>query len=518
MKPNPNGLDEQMARARQLSQGGRHADAVAIYQQALASNPPRPDDWYDYAWLLKQIGQYDAALQAYARALSWQIARPEEVYLNCAVILTDHLGNHTAASEALHSAVRLNPNYDPAWLNLGNLHEEQGRRDDAMGCYQRILAKSPTGPHGRLWLEALARFVLLHKPDSADDPWLHRLEEWSASPSVTDPSARANLCFALGRVYEQSKRHDDAFAAFERANESVRRGGRAYDPKATERMFDSLIASAGQPSATNAQATSARLCPLFICGMFRSGSTLIEQVLNAHPLVAAGGELPFFPRLAAGPLAPYPAGLSVLDAATATRFADRYLEMVGRLIPPEKLDARYFSDKRPDNFLLLGLIKRVLPSARIIHTTRNPLDVGLSIYQQHLDQRVAPYSSDLRSIGHYYGQYERLMRHFEEIHAGDLLHFDYDDFVAAPEPALRRLLSFLQLPWHDDCLDFHRQTNIVKTASYWQVRRPLYRDASGRSRHYARQLEPLRIALEIAGVPLRQGEIESAVGSDEGAT
>jgi hypothetical protein len=241
---------------------------------------------------------------------------------------------------------------------------------------------------------------------------------------------------------------------------------------------------------------------VFICGMFRSGSTLVERVLAAHPAVAAGGELAWFPRLAAGPLAPYPASLARIDAATAARLAAAYRAHIAQLIAPDRPAPRWFTDKRPDNFLLLTLIKRLFPRARIIHTVRNPLDNGLSIWQQHLDPRVAPHATDLAAIGHWYGQYRRLMRHHAACWPDDVLDFDYDGFVADPEPWLRRLLAFLDLPWEPACLDFHRRGGAVRTASYLQVRKPLYRDASGRWRAYGERLAPLRDALLAAGVTL----------------
>lgn len=481
---------------------------VAALRGRLSVNPARPDDWYELARLLKQSGQYDAALDAYAQAIRYQVSRPEEVYLNCAVIHTDHLANHAAAEDALRLALRLNPDYLPAWLNLGNLCEEQGRRDEAQACYERILNQPAADKEeSSLRLEALARYVQL-RPACAEDPWLRQLEATAASTTAAiDHPLRANLHFALGRVHERMQHYDTAFSHYELANEWARRDGRRYDPAASERWFDTLMETGISTTPdTSAEASDAGLQPLFICGMFRSGSTLIEQVLHSHPQVAMGGELAFFPRLAAGPLAPYPNGLRALDSVACRTVAAQYRELMRRLLPPDKARARYFSDKRPDNFMLLGLIKRVFPAARIIHTTRDPLDNGLSIYQQHLDQRVAPYSSDLAAIGHFYGQYRRLMRRFEQAFAGDILSFDYDDFVASPEPALRRLLDFLQLPWEPRCLDFHRQESTVKTASYWQVRRPLYREASGRWRHYARHLAPLQTALAAAAVPLRQDD------------
>jgi hypothetical protein len=234
--------------------------------------------------------------------------------------------------------------------------------------------------------------------------------------------------------------------------------------------------------------------------MFRSGSTLIEQVLGAHPDLVAGGELDWFPRLAAR-LTPFPAALASLSDADASALAHAYREHLAQRFP-QASGARYLSDKRPDNFLLIGLIQRLFPGARIVHTRRDPIDNGFSIYTQHLNQDVSAYASDLANIGHYYGQYRRLMAHWHASFPGLIHDFDYDAFVREPEPVLSRLLEFLGLDWNDRCLQFHGLGGAVKTASYWQVREPLHAGASGRWRPYARQLGPLRDAFARAGVAL----------------
>ncbi|MGH8028992.1 MAG: sulfotransferase family protein, partial [Arenimonas sp.] len=169
---------------------------------------------------------------------------------------------------------------------------------------------------------------------------------------------------------------------------------------------------------------------------------------------------------------------------------------------PEGVGGRYITDKRPDNFLLVGLIKRLFPDARIIHTTRHPLDNGLSIYMQILNHHVIGYANDLGEIGHYYGQYRRLMAHWKSIYPDTVFDFDYDSFVREPMPQLERLFAFLGLDLDERVLQFHELGNTVKTASYWQVRNPLYASASGRWRNYASHLEPLRAALLAGGVPL----------------
>lgn len=497
-------LDLALRHAQQLERQGRYPESIAAYRAVLARQPGLADAWYDLAWLLRQQGQFDDALAAYAHALAHGVREPEEVHLNRAVILTDHLHDHAAAARELQAALTCRPGYPPALLNLGNLREEQGHADAAIACYRELLAlPESVSRDGQLRLEALSRLLHLCPAASSDDPLLVTVQRQADSTAAMPDTVRANLYFALGRAYDALGNYDQAIHCLHLANRWASRGGPAYRPDASAQWTDSLIAATLQalPKVAPAAGSDGDIEPVFICGMFRSGSTLIEQVLGAHPQVAAAGELGFFPQLAAR-LAPYPAGLARLDDASANTLARQYCQHLARLIPADRQSVRYVSDKRPDNFLLLGLIKRLFPRAKIIHTTRSPMDTGLSIYMHHLDQRVAPHSSDLAAIGHYYGQYRRLMQHNQRCWPADLHEINYDQFVLDPEPAVRALLNFLDLPWDSACLDFHLQRNAVKTASYWQVRRPLYRDASGRWLHYRRHLQPLLAALEHSGVTM----------------
>ena len=189
--------------------------------------------------------------------------------------------------------------------------------------------------------------------------------------------------------------------------------------------------------------------------------------------------------------------------------AEDYLHRLAKLFP-QASSHKYITDKRPDNFMLIGLIKQIFPNAKILHSVRNPLDNGLSVFMQHLDPRVASYASSLPDIAHYYSQYRKLVAHWKALYPDDIHDFDYDAFVQQPRPVLDRALSFLGLPWDDRCLAFHRSGNSVKTASYWQVRQPLYRDACGRWRHYAEYLAPLRDAWGPEGIDTATATLDGA--------
>lgn len=489
-------IEALLRQASQLHQQGRRAEAIAMYRRLLTIAPATAEAWYNLGYLLKDAGQFDQALEAYARALQHGIGQPEEVHLNRAVIYADHLRQDDAAERELHAALAVAPGFVPALLNLGNLHEERGERDEALTCYERILAQAAGSRHAGLRDEALARVAQLRPATGVDDALLTQLR--TAAVVTRDDIARANLQFALGRSYDRLGLYDDAFRAFAEGNRCTRRLAPPYERTRAARLTDALIATFAEPALATGD-DPAGAVPLFICGMFRSGSTLIEQALAVHSQVTAGGEIDFLPRLVAGPLAPFPASMTRADATRDIRLAREYRAHLAQVFP-QAASGSYITDKRPDNFQLIGLIKRLFPSARIIHTCRNPLDTGLSVFMQHLNPQAAAYATDLGDIGHYFGQYRRLMAHWKSLYADSIFDVDYDAFVRAPEPMLQRLLAFLGLDWEPDCLEFHRLGNTVKTASYWQVRRPLYGDASGRWQHYAAHLEPLRRTLLEAGV------------------
>jgi len=491
-----------LVEARELQRQGRGGEAVIRFREGLQIDPANGEAWYELGYLLKGEGRYEESLEAFGQALQCVISRPEEVHLNRGVLFSDHLRRDDDAERELRAALALAPHYVPAMLNLGNLQEERGQREQALQTYEALLGQ-PDGPdpdNNHLRMEGLARIANMRPPPDLDDPLLQRLRE--AAESQPNKTVRANLLFALGNAYDRLGAYDLAFDAYAKANRwLIRQAGRRYDRNHTERLTDALIDAfqVGADPETVGPSHQARPEPLFICGMFRSGSTLIEQVLAAHPQVTAGGELNWLRRLASVQLAPFPQTMATLDAERIRELAADYSAHLRKLFPLSGNDA-YITDKRPDNFLLVGLIKRLFPGAKIVHTTRDPLDNGLSIFAHHLHPQIAGYACDLGDIGHYFGQYRKLMAHWKAAYPGDILDFDYDAFVAAPKPALEALLEFLGLPWDDRCLEFHGLGNTVKTASYWQIRQPLHSRASGRWRNYGRHLDPLRHALAEANL------------------
>ena len=475
-----------MREALLLDRQGRIPEAIAAYQRVLAHSPALADCWYRLAVLQRKAKQFAAALVSYQQSLDQGVRKPEEVHLNRGVIYTDDLRQHDAAERELLTALTLNPSYVPALLNLANLHEDLGRREPALAAYEQILALEPT------CLEALARYANLKTFADPEDAVIGRLQHALAAPG-TGAAERASLGFALGRALDACGAYRAAFAAYSRANRDSRScappGTGRYDRALAERVVDALIGSFGTAAPGAAPPRVAAPRPIFVCGMFRSGSTLVEQMLAGHPRVTAGGELDLLPPIAQEILAPSPESIAV---PRPPALAARYLDTLSTLFPA----AEFVTDKRPDNFSYIGVIKQLFPEAKIVHTVRDPLDNCLSIFFLHLDQRMS-YALDLMDIGHHYREYRRLMAHWKALYGADILDVSYDALVREPKPAAEQLLGFLGLDWDPRCLTVPPTGRAIKTASVWQVREPLYQRSSGRARHYACDLDELRGYLEL---------------------
>ena len=476
-------IDWLLRKATTLHQTGRLAEAETAYQQILLLRPDLPNCWYNRAWCLRRLGRFAEALVAYEQALNRNIAAPEEVHLNRSVIYTDDLNRHDEAELELRKALAINPQYSPALLNLANLYEDRGARAEALRAYEALLEHDP-----RYW-EGLARYAGLAGAETQDAPLVKRLGD-ALSLNEVSLEQKASIAFALGSILNRCGAYDAAFSAYAAANDYSRRSVPPQAARYQREKHEATIDSIKQvfdgrlaPLAINSDATT----PIFICGMFRSGSTLVEQVLASHWRVTSGGEISVLPELVGAYLAPFPAAVANVGLSQLENVAQRYLETVRVKFP----NADILTDKRPDNFLYVGLIKTLYPNAKIIHTLRNPLDNCLSAYFLHLDQTMG-YALDLMDCAHYLRECRRLMHHWRGLYGSDILDFDYDAFVREPRSAVKGLLQFCGLDWDERCMSFHDRPGSVKTASVWQVREPLYQRSSGRWRRYEKHLGEAR--------------------------
>ncbi len=461
---------------------GRKADAEASYRKALELDPTFPEVHNNLGNVLSELDRDDEAVAALKQAVA---LRPEfvEAHSNLAKVLIrkELLGE---AREHLMTTLSLDPDFPGGYHNLGTLYHMEGAFAEAEGCFRKAIALDP-GLH-----MAYAGATSTRRMTAADRPLVERLERLAETAEAMAQDERAHLHFALGKAYDDMGEYAQAFAHYRKGNTLVRD---ALPVRYMPDVFDARITQMIERFTPafferRRHAGNDSVRPIFIVGMMRSGTTLIEQIVSSHPQVQGGGELIFFAhedaRLRSDLNDPTDAELA--DAAS------RYLELLRGF----SADARHVTDKMPHNFLHLALIRLVFPNARIIHSRRNPIDTCLSVYFQNFPA-LHPYAYDLDDMAAHYRSYRRYMAHWRQVIPADLLlEVDYEDVVADQEAQTRRMLDFCGLPWDDACLAFQQNKRAVRTASSWQVRQPLYKSSVARWKRYEAHVGPLLGLLE----------------------
>lgn len=468
----------------------RFDEAVNHYRQALALEPERAEIYNNLGNALRQQGHYAEAEAALRGAIRLDTAYAV-AYANLGKVLTEGGGAH-ALDEALENyrrALALSPDMDLAVTGEAGVLEKQGKFEQAYARLAPYLEATDPSVAVMLVFASLCRPLgrcgeaigLLERVLGGEGPRL----------AVND---RIPLHFALGRLLDAAGEYDRAFAHYREGNDLT---GRRFDLQVHTQAIDAIMTTFNEAFMARAPRAAHRSeRPVFIVGMPRSGTSLVEQILSSHPAVFGAGELNEMHRIVADLDAwvPYPRCVESLTTERCTQLAQRYLDYIDGLATP---DALRVTDKMPSNFLNLGLITLLFPEARIIHCTRDPLDTCLSCYFQNFDKRL-PYSYDLTQLGLYYAQYRRLMAHWYTVLDAPLMEVRYEDLVADLEGISRELVKFCGLPWDPRCLRFYETQRVISTASYDQVRQPLYSRSVGRWRHYERHLGPLRQALAQA--------------------
>jgi tetratricopeptide (TPR) repeat protein len=442
--------------------------ALRAYKKYLVRKPKDATAAFNYAYYLGKDGQFEAAIRMYKRSLELGISAPEEVLLNIANIYTDHLRNNEQAKVYLHKALKRRPDYASAFHNLGNLSEQDGNREEAAQYFEKCLEIDPSNE------TALARLADTHKFVEKDDPLLTRLI------NVAKRSNDADVHMALGKAYEQIAEFELAWRHFSMANAQDERVLPVYRQAATESVFDRIKSICTNEWLASYQGQARE--PVFICGMFRTGSTLLEQVLAAHPAFVAGGESEFFPRLVAKEFPAYPQGLESISSERLNAWAEAHEHLSEELAGKT---AR-LTDKRPDNFLHIGLIKAILPSAKFVVTERDWRDVSTSIFSTRLGI-TQNNATSLENIRHYIELQKELVDHWQSILGSDLIRVQYENLVSEPRSVISAVLEFLGEPWDERCLNYHKLDNAVQTASVWQVREPFHTKSIGRWKNYRQQ-------------------------------
>ncbi|MGY3452440.1 sulfotransferase [Bradyrhizobium sp. USDA 4353] len=490
----PQHLDAHFALGNMLYTAGKDIEAAKHYLKVLDFSPEHAETHNNIANVLLRQGHRERAIEHYKRAIA---SRPDyaDAYGNLGNAFLE-LNRLEESIEQNLLAIKLKPERFGSYNNLGVAYQALGRFDEATAAFQKALELAPDDAPIHLNLANMSKF----KPDDSRLPGLRNLIE---RVDQLDQEKQIAAHFAYGKALSDLKDYDTAFSHLHKAN-TLKRQTFDYDSEQRLAMMQN-VAARFTPEFFRSVAGHGdeSWAPIFIVGMPRSGTTLMEQVLASHSKVFGAGELETFKELVGEcanrqKVVPnYPDLIMLLPPEEMTRLGQEYTARV-RVLAPE---AERIVDKMPLNFLFVGLIHAAFPRARIINTRRDPLDNCISCYQL-LFTGAQPFAYDLTELGHYYRGYEGVMEHWHKVlPPGVLIDVQYEDMVDDLEGVARGVLDHCGLDWEDACLDFHRTERMVRTASLMQVREPIYRRAIGSWRRYETHLGPLCEALGIAYPP-----------------
>jgi tetratricopeptide (TPR) repeat protein len=535
--------------------GIRHyADAIQHYRKALALEPNNVSIIYSYAQTLYCVGEKTESINQFLQVLGRMPAHADSHY-RIGTILVE-LTDFVKAIPHLQKAEQLNPGLPDIYFKLAEAYRETAQLEEAENTYQKAIQKNQNKLGSFIGLITVLRYQgktaasldtcregLLQLPGNSDmlaimadlherqgelqqaydivhpivasnqlnvgiaDVFSRICRKFSvcdealiygnkviSAPNFTNTLSKARVHFSLGKMLDKLQRFDEAFGHYEQANVLY---SLSFDSKAHEALIEALMNTYSQEAVSTMPRSSCDTeRPVFIIGMPRSGTSLVEQIIASHSRVHGAGELNDINLIAASlrqtkqSQEKYPQCTPSLTTAELDGLAKRYIEKLQSLSG----DALRVTDKMPHNFLHVGLIAQLFPRAHIIHCLRNPLDTCLSIYFQSFN-RIHTYATDLTSLGVFYCAYRRLMNHWQQVLDLPFLEISYEELVIDQADVSRRMIEFCGLEWEDQCLQFHKTERTVSTASYDQVSTPIYTRSVERWRNYEAHLAPLRKAL-----------------------
>ena len=457
---------------------GRMRDAETLLRRAVEIAPAFTAARANLALVLSRMGRAAEAMELLEAVFE---AEPEAIgHLNLKAATLGRLGDFDEAIRIYETVLERGRAQPRVWLSYGHMLKTVGRQADGVAAYRQAISLRPT--LGEAWW-SLANLKTV-RFDVADVQTMRS----ALSTAELSEEDRFHLEFALGKAMHDLGRSDEAFGHYERGN-SLRRERRPFDSSKLRRTVDrclELFTSGFLTSVGGSEAAD----PIFIVGLPRAGSTLIEQILSSHPLVEGTSELPDMP-VVAREQGPYPAAAVGMSAVQRQAAAQSYLQ---RASVQRKTDRPFFIDKLPNNWLFVPFIHSILPNAKIIDARRHPLGCCMSNFRQHF-ARGQDFTYDLGDLGRYYSDYLRLMSHVDAVLPGRVHRIIYERMVQDTEAEVRSLLAYCGLEFDEACLAFHETERPVRTASSEQVRQPIYTGAKDEWQLYERHLQPLRAAL-----------------------
>ncbi|MBA54264.1 MAG: hypothetical protein CMK89_07405 [Pseudomonadales bacterium] len=514
------GFPQELANAKAFLAAQEPQKAVALYQRILQKDPMQLHANYSLAMVLHRSGRNDAALMHVGRVVAQQPEHIDSQVLLGNVLLA--LGRQQEALQNIRKLADLYPREDAVFMALGNVEESCGHLDAAIRHWDKAFSlnrkqvpalvnqarvRSAQGDvDAALTLlrraralkpgygECHYRIAMLAKQTAYSEDI--KLMESAAQQGGGTRQDKMYLAHALGKVFDDLQEYDKAFRYLQEGNDLRKQSlPQPYSGELEQAQFNQIKSLfSGDFIQRYRLAEEAPFTPVFVVGMPRSGTSLVEQILASHSKVFGAGELQdmneVITRLQTITAKPFPEGLDQLSATHYRTLAARYVERVST-----ETDKSVIVDKMPHNFRYLGLIAVLFPNARIIHCQRDPMDTCFSIYKQ-LFSESHPYACDQAALGHYYRLYQDLIAHWSQVMPDKILNLQYEDLVAETEQKTRQMLAFCGLEFEPDCLSFFTTRRIVNTPSQAQVRQPIYKSAVHHWQHYEEQLQRLKSALD----------------------
>jgi len=506
----PPSLEALFAQGNACMARGAYLEAIGFFQELLRLNPEHATARNTLGAALCKVGEYDDAAEQFRLAIAskrdyW------EAHSNLGTVLR-WKGRIVESEAALRHVLKLKPTHIDAQLSLSATLVLLGRWREAKALLESVRKRAPrnvaalvglagiAGPEGRfaeaesLFRRAIeidpeahaawAGIAFLRRMEPADKAWLERAEAIAAGQ--LGPLEQATIRYAIGKFHDDLGEFDSAFDNFRRANDLQKTAAEPYDRKARARFVEDMQRTYTRATlAGPLPGASDSVQPIFVVGMPRSGTSMVEQIIASHPLARGAGEFGFW----SDAIREHESAIrSELPGEPLRRkLAAGYLRALSARCP----DAPRVVDKTPFNSDYLGLIHAVFPRARVIYVRRNPIDTCLSCYFQEFSTGMN-FSMDLSDLAHYYRQHARLIAHWREVlPAGTMLEIRYEELTGDQEPSTRRILDFLGLEWDEHCLDFQKTESTVMTASFWQVRQEMQRRAGARWHVYRKFIRPL---------------------------
>ena len=449
------------------AQAGNLNEAVLAYQKAISIKPDYAKAYNNLGAALKDQGKLHEALEAYNKALS---IKPDyaEVCFNMGNALKDE-GMLDEAIEAYKKALYMKPDYAEANNNMGNTLKDQGKLDGAIEAYGKAVSIKPYFAEAHRNLSSITKYTPKHAHFITVKN-LYKNED-------LDSDARCNLNFALAKMYDDIDNFKKAFYHLSEGN-ALRKKMLNYSIKQDQKIISELIKAQPKIFATpvKMEENSTSIKPIFIIGMLRSGTTLVEQIISSHSKVTGAGELHYVKQYGSG----LASGKKIIDSIVLSNFRKQYLLKLSKL----SNGTHFVTDKMPQNFYFIPLICAAFPEAKIIHVQRNASATCWSNYKHYFASSSLGYCYDLKDIVEYYNLYTDMMKFWQSDYGDRIYHFNYENLVTDQEKETKDLIKHLNLDWEDACLSPQKNSRSVKTASQQQVREKVYKGSSEVWRKY----------------------------------